>query len=85
MGIAGSLVVIVLTWWVAFFTLLPIGVRSQLESGSIVPGTEPAAPAIHNLRWKVLTALAIALVIWAGLFLAIEYEYLRFEDLISPK
>ena len=72
MGIAGSVMVIVIFWWLAFFVMLPIGVRSQLEEGNVVPGTEPSAPSAPNLVRKAIIAFAIALVAWAGLFALIE-------------
>ena len=43
-----------LIWWVVLFAVLPWGVRSQHEGGDIVPGTDPGAPTIPNLRWKLV-------------------------------
>lgn len=85
MGIPGSLMVIAITWWLVFFTLLPIGVRSQLEDGNVVPGTEPSAPVAPKLLWKGAVSLLVALVIWAGLFSVIEYQLLTLDDLIPGK
>jgi predicted secreted protein len=85
MGVAGSLVTIILLWWLAFFTLLPVGVKSQLESGNIEPGTVPSAPTKPNLLFKALGALAIALVLWGALFAAIEYRVITFEDFVGRK
>ncbi len=31
-------------WWIVLFAVLPWGVRSQEESGSVSPGTDPGAP-----------------------------------------
>ena len=85
MGIAGSLVSIALFWWLAFFTLLPIGVKSQLEHGEVVPGTVESAPVTHNLVWKALGALVIALILWGTVMAIIEYRVITFDDLTSPK
>jgi predicted secreted protein len=85
MGIAGSLVTIICLWWLAFFVLLPIGVRSQLEEGAVEPGTVESAPAIHNLRTKALTALAVALVLWAIIFAIINLELVTLEDVLGAK
>ncbi|MDZ4741161.1 MAG: DUF1467 family protein [Alphaproteobacteria bacterium] len=74
MGIAGSLMVISIGWWLAFFAMLPIGVRSQLEDGHVVPGSEPSAPVAPHLLWKGIAALGISLVVWAVLFVVIEYQ-----------
>ncbi|HAH08816.1 MAG TPA: DUF1467 domain-containing protein [Alphaproteobacteria bacterium] len=72
MGIAGSLMVITILWWLAFFCLLPVGVRGQWEDGDIVPGSEPGAPTQTKLLWKGAAALGIAVVLWAVLFAAIN-------------
>ena len=54
-------------WWTVLFAVLPFGVRSQAESGEIVPGSEAAAP-IHPMLWRkalittVLAAFILALV-----------------------
>jgi predicted secreted protein len=85
MGIAGSLVAIIVIWWLAFFILLPIGIRSQLEEGVVEPGTVESAPAIHNLKFKALIALAVALVLWAAIFSIINLELITLEDLLGAK
>lgn len=84
MGIAGSLMVISISWWLAFFMLLPVGVRSHLEEGTVVPGTEPSAPSTPRLWWKALWALGIALVIWAVLFSIIEFKLVSVDDIPIP-
>lgn len=58
MDLFSSAVVFVVSFWIVFFAVLPIGVRSQAESGEIVPGTDPGAPVIPDLRRKA---------IWAGM------------------
>ena len=84
MGIAGSLMIIAITWWLAFFALLPFGVRSQIEDGEVVPGTEPSAPTTTRLRRKGLLALAIALAVWALLFWLIEIRQIALDDIPFP-
>ncbi|MBL9097477.1 MAG: DUF1467 family protein [Alphaproteobacteria bacterium] len=84
MGIAGSLMVISIFWWLAFFMMLPIGVRSQLEDGAVVPGTEPSAPTAPKLWKKALWALGLALAGWAVLFSLIEYRLISLDDFPIP-
>lgn len=84
MGIAGSLMVISIFWWLAFFMMLPIGVRSQLEDGAVVPGTEPSAPTAPKLWKKALWALGLALAGWAVLCSLIEYRLISLDDFPIP-
>jgi len=84
MGIAGSLMVIAIAWWIAFFALLPFGIRSQLEEGRVVPGTDPSAPTAPKLRRKAIWAFVIALIVWAVLFGVIEYRLISIDDIPVP-
>jgi predicted secreted protein len=83
MGIAGSLVTIVLLWWLAFFMLLPVGVKSQIEEGEVEPGTVASAPTRPLLLYKALGALAIAITLWLTVFAIIEFRVITFNDLVG--
>jgi predicted secreted protein len=83
MGIAGSLVTIILLWWLAFFVLLPIGIRSQIEEGEVEPGTVASAPTRPLLLYKALGALAISIVLWLTIFAIIEFRVITFNDLVG--
>jgi predicted secreted protein len=63
-----SIAVFFTIWWVVLFAVLPIGVRSQTEAGIQTPaGTDPGAPAAHNLPKKALWTTLIAIVVFAAL------------------
>jgi predicted secreted protein len=66
-------------WWVVLFCVLPIGVRSQQESGEVVEGTEPGAPVIANIKQKMLLTTAITLVLWAIFALVIASGWVSLE------
>ena len=68
MPVATSLAIYFLIWWIVLFAVLPWGVRSQREDGEITPGTEPGAPAVLNLRWKLVWTTLVALVIFGGFY-----------------
>jgi predicted secreted protein len=84
MGIAGSLMVISIGWWLAFIAILSVGVRSQVEDGNIVPGTEPSAPTVPRLWRKAAWALVIALAGWGLLFWVVEFSGLTIDDIPVP-
>ncbi len=57
----GSIVAIYfVVWWTMLFAVLPFGVRSQVESGEVIPGTEPGAPVAPNLLRKALWTSIVA-------------------------
>jgi predicted secreted protein len=57
-------------WWTILFAVLPWGVRSQHESGEVVPGTEPGAPLLPRLRLKVLWTTIITSILFATFYAA---------------
>lgn len=83
MKIGGSIVVLVIAWWIAFQALLPVGVKSPAESGVVLKG-DPGAPVRPNLLKKGLWAGVIAVAVWAVLFSVVQYSGLSFADFPSP-
>jgi predicted secreted protein len=72
MTLTGGLAVYFVIWWTVLFAVLPFGVRSQVEEGTIGEGTEPGAPVAPMLLKKagitsVVAGFVFALVwyIWS--------------------
>ena len=63
----GLLIVFILVWWVAFFAVLPFGVRRRER---VAPGHDPGAPAQTMLWRKAALATAIAILAVGAGFLA---------------
>ncbi len=62
-------------WWLAFFTVLPIGAQSAYEAGEQVPaGSESGAPRVPGLGMKALAAAGIAAVLWLGVVWAVSAD-----------
>ena len=57
-------------WWVSLFIVLPIGVRSQEESGEVAKGTDPGAPVVTGMLKKLGYNTVLAVVIFVGVLLA---------------
>ena len=60
-------------WFIALFAILPIGVRSQRESGGYVEGTDPGAPVNPQLWKKALLTTLLSLVIFGLLMLVLHF------------
>ncbi|WP_245435374.1 DUF1467 family protein [Microvirga calopogonii] len=69
--VSGALALYFVIWWILLFAVLPFGIRSQVETGEVIQGSEPGAPALPALRekaiWTTLVA-SIVLVIAAAVF-----------------
>jgi len=72
-----AVVVFVLVWWTVLFCVLPIGVRPDTD-GDETPGGWRGAPLAANLGRKLLMTTLAAAVIWVGIYLVIESDWLSF-------
>jgi len=64
MGITSGIVLFAVIWFMTFFIVLPIRIRTQGDLGRIVPGTQAGAPEHHHLRKKAWITTGVAVVLW---------------------
>lgn len=64
MSITTALAIYFIIWWVVLFAVLPWGVRSQEEQGDVARGTDPGAPALHRIWWKLLWTTLVSGVVF---------------------
>lgn len=64
MSITAAIGIYFVTWWIVLFAVLPWGVRSQHEAGSMEPGTDPGAPQRPLLLRKVVATSLISAVLF---------------------
>lgn len=77
MQIGSIIAVFFVVWWLSFVAVLPIGNRSQSESGEVVAGTDPGAPVTPRLGRKILMATGVAAVATALLLWGLSNETLH--------
>ncbi|WP_425043448.1 DUF1467 family protein [Primorskyibacter sp. S87] len=65
MSITSALVLYAVIWFMTFFVVLPIRIKTQGDLGEIVPGTHAGAPEHHHLKKKAIITTAVACVLWA--------------------
>jgi predicted secreted protein len=78
MGIFEGIVVFVGAWWLFFLPILSAGTRSQHESGTVIPGTERAAPEKIGWRWKFIIPTVAATAVTFLLWLSLHMHWLDF-------
>jgi predicted secreted protein len=66
-------------WWIVLFAVLPWGVRSQQEDGTVAPGTDPGAPMAPKLWLRLLWTTVAASAIFALCYLVYSYQLLSLE------
>jgi predicted secreted protein len=84
MPVTTGLAVFFLIWWIVLFAVLPWGVRSQQEGGDIAPGTDPGAPAIPNLRKKLVWTTLVSVVVFAACYVIYVERLVTLESLLAP-
>lgn len=83
MSISFLIAVYFIIWWVVLFAVLPFGVRTQGEAGSVVPGTPESAPAdFRLLRVVILTTIASG-VVFAALWALVRWQIIDLQGLVS--
>jgi predicted secreted protein len=66
LSVGGAVALYFVVWWTALFAILPINVRSQHETGDVVPGTEPGAPSAPLLREKAIWTTLVSDLVFVG-------------------
>lgn len=73
MGPVSGLVLFAVIWFLVLFVVLPLRLKTQGDTGEIVPGTQAGAPANLSMKRKALITTLVAAVIWvivAGVILS---------------
>jgi predicted secreted protein len=62
--ITSALVLLAVIWFMVLFVVLPLNLRTQSESGRVVPGTPGSAPTDPQLGRKARIVTLVSLPIW---------------------
>lgn len=76
-----GLVLFIVIWWTFLFAVLPFAVRSQLEDGDVVEGSERGAPTESHIGKKFLITTCIAVVIWVIVCAIIIFDLVDWADI----
>jgi predicted secreted protein len=79
--ISTALAIYFVLWWVTLFLTLPFGVRSQHEEGGGAPGTDPGAPIMARMGYKLIWTTVISGIIFGIGMWAYRAGYLSIERL----
>ncbi len=81
MAIASALAVYFVIWWLTLFAILPIGMRTQDEDQSVVPGTVASAPTRFRAGRVMLLTTVVSAIIYGAWYVAETYFGWSFKDL----
>ena len=83
MSLATAIAIYFIIWWTVLFAVLPWGVRSQEESGAVIKGTDPGAPAVPRLRRKLIWTSIVAAIVFAIWYVVYVFRLIAIEDLAA--
>jgi predicted secreted protein len=81
MSITSGIVLYAVLWFLILLMALPIGVKSQADTGRIEPGTPASAPDQPMVGRKMLWATALAAACWGVIVWLIEGGVVTHEDI----
>jgi predicted secreted protein len=84
MGTTGSLVVFVLIWWMVFFSILPVGIKSQNKKfEDKIEGNDPGAPKNTNIGKKFLITTLITAVLFCAIYYIVTNGYFNLREYLQ--
>ncbi|HEY1246612.1 MAG TPA: DUF1467 family protein [Hyphomicrobiaceae bacterium] len=83
MSVTFAIAIYVVLWWTVLFAVLPIGVRTQGEDGSVVPGTPESAPTTPRLVRVALLTTLISTLLFGTAWAAVKYELIDLVTLLG--
>ena len=84
MGITGSIIVFVIIWWIIFFSVLPIGIRSNKEKfRERIEGIDPGAPKNPKIAKKFLITTIITTLIFVVIYYLVKIDLLNLREFLK--
>ena len=78
MGVTGAIIIYISIWWIVFFSVLPIGIKSQnIKFTDRIQGNDPGAPKNPNIAKKFLITTLITSIIFAVIYYLAINNYLN--------
>jgi predicted secreted protein len=78
MGVTGAIIIYISIWWIVFFSILPIGIKSQnIKFKNRMHGNDPGAPKNPKIAKKFLITTLITSIIFAVIYYLSINNYLN--------
>jgi predicted secreted protein len=81
MSVSAGFAIYFIIWWVVLFTVLPVGIRSQAETGDIIPGSAPSAPTSFSMVRKAIWTTIISALVFGSFLFVYETGLIGLDDI----
>ena len=84
MGITGSIIVYVMIWWIVFFSILPVGIKSNKEVfKDNIGGIDPGAPKNPKIAKKFLITTIITSLLFIVIYYLVNNGFLNLRNFLT--
>ncbi|MCU0838472.1 MAG: DUF1467 family protein [Rhodospirillales bacterium] len=66
-------------WWLVLFMVLPWGIK-PISHADVAKGHAPSAPQRPHLVLKMAVTSLVAAILWAGVYVIIDFGLISFRD-----
>lgn len=73
MGIAGSIILFLLIWWLLLFIVLPLNISDTAEK-IVEGGNDTGAPSNPQIFKKFLITTIISIIIWSIMYIFLKEQ-----------
>ena len=83
MGVTGSIIVYVMIWWIIFFSVLPIGIKSNKGVfKDSIEGSDPGAPKNPNIGKKFLITTIITSILFIMIYYVVKLGFFNLRNFL---
>jgi predicted secreted protein len=84
MGITGSIIVYVMIWWIIFFSILPVGIKSNKEVfRDSIEGIDPGAPKNPKIAKKFLITTIITSILFIMIYYIVDLGFFNLRNFLQ--
>jgi predicted secreted protein len=84
MGITGSIIVYVMIWWIIFFSVLPVGIKSNKEAfRNSIEGADPGAPKNPKIGKKFLITTIITSILFIMIYYIVDLGFFNLRNFLQ--
>ena len=84
MGVTGSIIVYVMIWWIVFFSILPVGIKSNKEVfRDTIEGSDPGAPKNPKIGKKFLITTIITSILFIMIYYIVDFGFFNLRNFLQ--
>ncbi len=84
MGVTGSIIIYVMIWWIIFFSILPVGIKSNKEIfRDSIEGADPGAPKNPKIGKKFLITTIITSILFIMIYYVVDFGFFNLRNFLQ--